>query len=289
MSKKTFKNYLSSIREFESGIFLEKFNWYIENYNKPIIKYPRTTAVGQVAREDETGKVIYDTLTVKEYFSTLGVNEYFDFSCSNCLNTMQYKVINPWGFIGYQIGEAILISTGYYKPKLVGIDDQSELFEKYYLYLSNDLIWRNGNKETIYTIPNTQKKIIVTDVNRWEGSFTGKNGVNSVDDLMDCNKQDIIFVDILRYNYIILEYEFLKRDIKIIDLINKSKVFYTNFDKDELKINLTLSGILSTAHFSGAYGVLNLLIDGKSNLDEFGTSSIKYLEKFSGYEMNLYD
>ena len=71
------------------------------------------------------------------------------------------------GFVGYQFGEALLIDLGYY-------DD--------------DVYYGNG-----------------AETNTWDGTWTGKNGANSLEDFMTEGVQDLAILDAFGHNLEIIE------------------------------------------------------------------------------------
>jgi hypothetical protein len=70
-------------------------------------------------------------------------------------DAMSYRSMNSLGFVGYQFGEALLIDLGYYD------DDQ---------------FYGNG-----------------ASTNTWDGTWTGKNGVNSLEEFMTKEAQESLF------------------------------------------------------------------------------------------------
>ncbi|WP_243146938.1 hypothetical protein [Scytonema sp. UIC 10036] len=54
-------------------------------------------------------------------------------------------------------------------------------------------------------------------------------------------------------------------------------------------VTLTLSGILAGAHLRGPFGVANLLLKNEVSQDEFGTSILRYVEEYGGYNVSPVD
>ncbi|MTH99982.1 1,4-beta-glucanase, partial [Roseibium sp. RKSG952] len=81
--------------------------------------------------------------------------------------TMAYRSQNSLGFVGFQFGEALLIDLGYY-------DD-----DKFY-----------GNGES---------------TNKWDGTWTGKNGVTSLEDFMTKEAQTVAIQEAFGFNLQIIE------------------------------------------------------------------------------------
>lgn len=272
-----FEDFLFKLRTYESGINPEKFDWYIDNLNKPTINYPQTDNSGRAIRDCDTGEILYKYTTIKEYFASLRVKHLFDTSNKNSLTLMQYKVINPLGFVGYQVGEAILISTGYYLPEKKTIYYNNKMIEcpRYYFGGVKVESWANGNTEIIYQIPDTNTVIMATDVNYWKGFFTGKDEIYCLDDLMTEEKQEKVIRVIIKYNYDLIKQSFIANNFPGI------------FSKGWIESNesYTISGVLAAAHLVGAIGTINFLKANIPAQDEFGTHIKKYLKDFSYYRI----
>lgn len=158
--------------------------------------------------------------------------------------TMAYRSMNTLGFVGYQFGEALLIDLGYY-------DD--------------DFYYGNG-----------------AGSNTWDGTWTGKNGVNSLEDFMTKSAQDVTIREAFGHNLSIIE-NGLSAAGRSLDEFLGTTVTYTVGGAD-VPITLTLTGLLAAAHLRGAPAATELLLNGSLSFDEFGTSILQYLEQFGGYE-----
>jgi len=150
--------------------------------------------------------------------------------------TMAYRSLNSLGFVGYQFGEALLIDLGYY-------DD-----EFYY-----------GNGASTIT---------------WDGTWTGKNGVNSLEDFMTKEAQDVAIREAAGHNLGIIEDGLAAAGKTIDDYIG------TTING----VEITLTGILASAHLSGAPATVELLLNGTLANDEYGTSILQYMEQFGGFD-----
>lgn len=145
----------------------------------------------------------------------------------------KYNILNKYGYAGkYQMGEAALIDTGYYRK---GIGKP----------FNND----------------------------WSGTFTGKDGVNSIRDFLNSPKAQenaqIIFKK-KQWGYL----KAVGADKYVGKIINGYMI--------------TPSGLLAAAHLKGAGSVIKYL---KSNgqvieKDAFGTSVESYMKKFAGYDVS---
>jgi hypothetical protein len=279
-----FEDFLRHLLALESGLDPALFDWYVQHYHTSIINYPKVIAVGRVMRDDTTGIPVADTLTVREYFETLGVAHMFDPASRACIARMQFGAINPLGFIGYQIGEAILVSTGYYVPEQVSLEGvhSRDKYDAYYVgYLPNDT-WRGGRRMILYGASAGHQGSLATDVNAWRGTFTGKNGICSLDDLRTRQGQQTVIRDIIAHNYIAMRCELFDRgaDFKSALLARSSAT--SHFGGKET-MALTMSGLLAAAHLCGASATTDFLLFGTISSDEFGASVLDYAMEFSGY------
>ncbi|MGC1854670.1 MAG: hypothetical protein WA659_04780 [Candidatus Aquirickettsiella sp.] len=266
--------FLKKFLAFESGIDPAYYALYLENYSKPIIIYPEVVLPGRVIRNFRTGEFNFKLMTYNEYFSAIGVNKYFKLKNLSCIPAMQYNSMNMLGFIGYQIGESILISTDYYKPKQVNsyIDGREFIVDSYYYGAVPNLVWANGCTETLYQLPGTTKIILATDINKWEGTFTGKDGLNNLSDLFRPEVQEKVIRGLMNYNYRYLVNLLNQKSYPLEKILNSS--------------SFTLSGILAATHLVGSEAVANYLTLGTLAQDEFGTSLLKYLTDFSKYSIS---
>lgn len=158
---------------------------------------------------------------------------------------MAYRSTNSLGFVGFQFGEALLIDLGYY-------DD--------------DEFYGNG-----------------ASTNTWDGTWTGKNGVNSLDGFMTKEAQTVAIQEAFGYNLEIIENGLQNAGQSLNDFIGQTTT-YTDGTGATITIELTLTGILAAAHLRGAYGTLNLLLGGAVSTDEYGTSILQYIDQFGGYD-----
>jgi hypothetical protein len=167
------------------------------------------------------------------------------------LNPNQYKVENSLGFIGkYQFGEPLLIDLGYYKATT---------------------FYGNG-----------------ADKNYWRGTWTGKNGINSKNQFQNSPKvQEIAIREAFNLNWQRVNSALAAKGQSVNNYLGKQKTFT---DKGASKtITVSLSGILAGAHLRGPYGVANLLLNNQVSHDEYGTSILRYMEEYGGYNIRVAD
>ncbi|WP_422051010.1 hypothetical protein [Shimia sp.] len=158
---------------------------------------------------------------------------------------MAYRSTNSLGFVGFQFGEALLIDLGYYD------DDQ---------------FYGNG-----------------ASTNTWDGSWTGKNGVSSLEEFMTKEAQTVAIQEAFGLNLQIITNGLENAGQSLDDFLGQTTT-YTDGSGNTVTVELTLTGILAAAHLRGAYGTLNLLQNGAVSTDEYGTSILQYIDLFGGYE-----
>ncbi len=194
---------------------------------------------------------------------------------------MQYNSLNAWGFIGYQLGEAVLISAGYYSPKQVTLDN--ETLDSFYIFMP-DSTWANGAKQARSEIPGSGGNyILATDTNLWQGSFVGKNGVSSFADLKVPDKQEVVIRDVMRFNYGVMTELLTKANMTWAQALAKSWPG-KDANGNNITIQATMSGLLAAAHLRGAWGTADLLIKNQQSCDELGTCITTYIHKFGGFD-----
>ncbi|MEO0761525.1 MAG: 1,4-beta-glucanase, partial [Pseudomonadota bacterium] len=157
---------------------------------------------------------------------------------------MSYRSMNTLGFVGYQFGEALLIDLGYY-------DD--------------DFFYGAGAAR-----------------NTWDGTWTGKNGVTSLEDFMTAEAQEIAIQEAFGFNLKVIEDGLGFAGESLDDYIGTTRSYVQN--GQTVTVELTLTGIMAAAHLRGAWGTLALLEGGSVSTDEFGTSILRYIEQFGGYQ-----
>ncbi|MBW4598391.1 MAG: LysM peptidoglycan-binding domain-containing protein [Calothrix sp. FI2-JRJ7] len=169
-------------------------------------------------------------------------------------NPGQYQVENRLGFIGkYQFGEALLIDLGYYNT-------------------SNPY---NGGGNGV-------------DKNYWRGSWTGKRNINSKSDFLNSpSAQEAAIREAFALNWRRINDTLRQQGKSIDNYLGQQKTF---IDKGVSKtITITISGILAGAHLRGAYGLADLLLKDAVTYDEFGTSILRYVDEYGGYDVKPED
>ena len=162
----------------------------------------------------------------------------------------QYKVQNTLGFTGkYQFGEALLIDLGYYQAS------------------------------TFYGAG--------ASTNRWQGTWTDKAqqfGVQSIEDFQNSPEiQEAAIREAFKFNWEIIERTLGASGKAIEDFLGQTVSF--NDGGTEKSVTLTAFGILAGAHLRGPYGLANLLLNGTVSVDEYGTSILRYVDEYAGYNV----
>ncbi|BAZ08585.1 hypothetical protein NIES4071_03900 [Calothrix sp. NIES-4071] len=163
----------------------------------------------------------------------------------------QYKVENSLGFMGkYQFGESLLIDLGYYK--------------------ATTFYGRGTNK------------------NYWRGIWTGKNGIYSKEQFQNSPQvQEIAIREAFNLNWQRVNKKLAAKGQLINNYLGRQKIFT---DRGTSKtITISLSGILAGAHLRGSGGVADLLLNNKVSYDQFGTSILRYMEEYGGYNVTPAD
>ncbi len=169
-------------------------------------------------------------------------------------NPQQYQVENTLGFIGkYQFGEALLIDLGYYNT-------------------ANPYIG-GGNG---------------VDKNYWRGTWTGKRNIDSKSEFMNSpNVQEAVIREAFALNWQRINDTLRQQGQSIDNYLGQQKTF--NDNGVSKTVTITISGILAGAHLRGAYGLANLLLKNEVTNDEFGTSILRYVDVYGGYDVKPED
>lgn len=274
------EEFLSALRAFESGIDPAQAHWYRDNLDVSSIDYPRVRRPGRLERDPSSGAPIYERISIRQYFHTLGVLDRYDPADPSCLAGMQYRSMNAWGFVGYQFGESILIENGFYLPAVA-----SSGLPRYYALILPDSTWAAGCTETVVELPQTERRVQSTDVNTWQGTFTGKFGLNSLEDLMQPWCQERVIRELMRRNL-----EVIGRDLDVsmpLQAARWRQQRELTIAGRKRSVEISLSGVLAAAHLCGAQATVRFLRSGAIAVDEKGTSIIDYMERFANMDVDL--
>ncbi|GGD74788.1 carbohydrate-binding protein [Lacimicrobium alkaliphilum] len=282
------QDFLDSLRDFESGINPALADFYLQNLNNPVYTYAQVSAPGKMVRDCATGSMIPEPTTINEFFTKLGVDQFYDTNTpydAQMYRDMQYNSLNAWGFVGYQLGEALLIDTGYYSP-VTGVVDGVE-YDKFYIFV-DDSNWIGCETEALVEVEGSGgNKVIATSLNNWEGTFIGKNGINSFADLRIPEKQELVMRDAMRFNYNVMTQLLEDANMTWAQALAKSWPD-TDDNGNPIQVQATMSGLLAASHLRGAWGTAKLLTTDQITCDELGTCITKYVHKFGGFN-TLFD
>jgi hypothetical protein len=276
--------FLNGLRACESGIDPDRYEWYMQCYDKPVVRGPAVSSPGCVVRDQITGAPVLVMMTVREYFQALDVLSFFRPNDPLSLTRMQYGCTNALGFVGYQFGEGVLTTHGVYAPELVPVGENGEACPRLYCGDVSTERWRGGRTELIYRNPWSGHVTVATHVNTWRGRFTGRYGISSLSDLKSPQGQERIVRVLLRSN---------SREILagigaahpedacrlLVEVIPSLVIVHRDCPA------FAYSGLLAAAHLCGPNAVVLLLKKGRDALDEFSTSMKAYIAKFQGFDM----
>jgi hypothetical protein len=157
---------------------------------------------------------------------------------------MAYRSTNALGFVGYQFGEALLIDLGYYK----------------------DSVYYGAGAST----------------NTWDGTWTGKNGVDSLEEFKTKPAQTTAIQEAFGYNLNVLQGQLAVYGKSLDNYIGTTRSYSQN--GETISVKVTLTGVLAASHLRGAWGTASLLLQDSVTADENGTSILQYVKQFGGYE-----
>jgi LysM repeat protein len=122
------------------------------------------------------------------------------------------------------------------------------------------------------------------DRNNWQGRWTGKRGVDSKAAFQNSPEvQEAVIREAFTLNLSRIQDALAVQGQSVDSYLGQVKTF------NEKTITISLSGLLAGAHLSGPYGVANLLLKGLVVGDEFGTSILKYVDEYGGYDVTPAD
>ena len=281
----TYPAFLQRLLTRESGIDPTKFDWYCKNLDIPVCNFCHVERPGRVVRDFVTGQPITSCMSVTSFFRSLGVSDRFDPIDNSCLVGMRYAAINPFGFVGYQFGEAILISTGYYQPKTVLVEHRGNLVEveTYYFGSVDPATWARKRRTAVYEIPASRKIILATDVNEWTGTFTGLDDIHDLADLLEPSNQELVIRNVMSYQAKTLLKGIFNQNSPT-EVIDRPVMHFLNRCIERLGSDITFSSLLAGAHLCGPFAVLAYPSMHHSIKDEIGTTIEDYFRYFAGFE-----
>ncbi len=293
VQQKTYDDFINDVWKFESSIDPAKQQWYNENWNKPVAgSYPLVLYPGRVVRDPSTGDPIQlHNLTVETYFRIIGIADLYSPSDPNPdWKKIQASVINYLGFVGFQFQESDLVALGYYKYDQYLVD--GVYYPSHYVDVPNHY-WENGVTHFFTDDPHlVSTPTVVTDTVQFKDSlFLGKNGIYSVADFKDPNKQIYIIKDHFENKYEGIVSGLKARGKNLSEYLG-STVTWNGLTPPvspppggrSNSVTITVSGLLAGAHLRGAKGVVALLVDHQNPQDESGTYILQYVQDYAGYQ-----
>ncbi|MFE5096889.1 hypothetical protein ACFRCI_42930 [Streptomyces sp. NPDC056638] len=256
--------------DLESRLDSRNLGWYSDNLDEPVMDYWRVERPGRLVRDPATGAPVTERITIAEFLARTGVANLFAERDTVGITAVQAAVVNPWGFVGFQFGEALLIDLQYYRPvrEAVVLDGEEVKVPSYYAPALAERTWRGGTTSHVHYDEGIGGPRVGTDVNEWRGTFTGRDGVHSFADLRRYDNQLAVLRRALRHNAGILNRHFAKSGRDLWSSAEPSP-----------------ASLLGAAHLCGPHGVLAYLDNGSRPTDEAGTPITAYLRAFSGVEL----
>jgi len=277
------KLFTDQLLSYETGIDPEKYEWFRKNYNRPMLHSVCCSKPGRLLRHLHSGEPVFQKLTIAEYFTNIGINEDFEGCEQQSFADLRYKVINGWGFVGYQFGETLLMTLGYYTPKTVVINSKvglknnkpnttADSVPAHYDYNDNLKHWSQGQTRVLIRRADGYQ-FLNTDTNEWQGTFTGKDDVSNFRSLKCEVQQESIINESMVFNLSYLNH-----------YIGKCKLLSIIKDTNS---PVSLSGLMAACHLSGVNAVINYLESSTESIDELGTCLSQYLIRFRDLNMEL--
>lgn len=268
MTEEPLPDFFRLLLDRESNIDSANLEWYVENLDRDVLDYWAVEHPGRLRRSWQSGAALGERITVREYLRRTGVLNLFAMRDVVGISSVQSAVINPWGFVGYQFGEQLLIDLKYYRPGTVAavVNGEHVKLEAYYAGPIPQSTWRHGRTNCVYFDPDTTTWRVATDVNTWRGTFTGRDGVWSLADLRGHKCQLAVLRSSLRRSQEILGRHLLPPHQDLWDMPAGGP---------------SPASLLAASHLCGPFAVAEHLASGKLYFDETGTSIAAYMEEFA--------
>lgn len=267
MAERETPEFFRLLLDRESNIKSADLDWYRANMKARVLDYWAVERPGRIVRSWEDGTPVRERVTVAEFLERTGVAELFAEVGPAGISAVQAAVVNPWGFVGYQFGEALLIDLQYYRPasQEATVEGRQVSLPCYYASLP-DSTWRGGRRHCVYRDEWSGLVRIGTDVNTWQGTFTGKDGVASFADLRDYGRQLAVLRASLRHNAGIMSRYLADRAAE---------------GPARRTPRPSLASLLAACHLCGPAAVMDYLSGGPARADEAGTPVTAYLREFA--------
>lgn len=263
------KDFFRLLLDVESKIDSADLDQFTTGRDARSVDYWAVAEPGRLTRSWDDGAPVRERITGAEFLQRTGVADLFD--AGGDIVAVQSAVINPWGFVGYQFGEALLIDLGYYRPAMETVNGAS--LPSYYASQLPESTWRHGNRSQVFDDEFSRQTRVGTDVNTWRGTFTDKDGVGSFADLRTAGGQAAILRTSLRRSAAVIERQLARTGDSLW------------MERD----GRTAAGLLAAAHLGGSWSVVEFLKSGAEHADEAGTSIAAYLKEFAGVPLTEED
>jgi len=273
-------DFFEALLDFESGISPAMRDLYLAQWREPSIEYWKVDNENRLLRTSTDGSGSKERIGYDEYFRRLGLPTSRSGLSLEALKRMRYAATNPWGFVGFQFGEALLTDLGHYSPSTRLIVDRSgRATAAPIMYVGGlpDQTWAGGRHEVLWQEEIDAPAIIATSTNTWRGAFTGLDGANSFSDLQRPDIQTRIMVRAVAHSR--------RRITQSLDDTGLTWALALSRASETLREPITISGCLAAAHLCGAEAAGRYLIQQRTTADEAGTTLESYLLRFSGYEV----
>ena len=150
-----------------------------------------------------------EPVSYREYFRRIGVDKiYSDESLPihERFKLMQCASTDHLGFVGYQVGEFTAIQTGYYIPPIK--EFKTPTGERVsgpccHVVIPVDSPYYHEFTSEDDAVPfrsNDNRWVLVTAYNKWEGGWTGKHGIKSLEDLRKPENGKRVITDVVAHN-----------------------------------------------------------------------------------------
>lgn len=262
-------DFFGALLDLESNIDSARVGAAAGDDDLPDLDYWAVETPGRLRRHPDSGEPVGERITFSEFLVRTGVAE---LRRTHGLTAAQHAVINPWGFVGYQFGEPLLIDLQYYRPAVetVTIEGVAHRLPSYYAGSLPVSTWRAGRTSHLFEDEFSGLLRIGTDVNTWRGTFTGRDGITCLDDLRTARGQRAVLRRSLHRNATILENHL-------------SRHGHSMWSGDP---GLPPpAALLAACHLSGPQSVIGHLATSTPYRDETGTSLTSYLERFAGFRL----
>ncbi|MEQ8346328.1 MAG: hypothetical protein RIB84_29555 [Sneathiellaceae bacterium] len=177
------------------------------------------------------------------------------------LEHLQYRAVDPRGFVGYRFGEELLETLGYYRPSARALDDRRVAARS-----------RSEAGQSNVT-------------NRWDGQFTGLNGAFSLKDFATARVQEIAIGEAFAWHLQQI-IGLLPEDSGLGDVVGVQREMGPpprSRGIGRTTSEVTISGMLAAAQVYGAAAVADYVLGQVSAKDATAQGVHRLMDEFAGY------